>query len=196
MRGKQNHSRERNLRRAQTDAEARLWRHLRDRRLASYKFRRQHRIGAYFVDLVCAEAKLIVELDGGQHAERKSYDAARTVALEAAGYRVIRFWNDDVLERTEVVLEEILCALNERDPRRCRLTPHPSTLSPLAGRGSSPQFSQRRTSGMLNYVDSPLTPALSPLARRGSKAALVRAWRAWEERIFRVASQVSFDVAQ
>jgi very-short-patch-repair endonuclease len=84
MRGKQDHSRERNLRRTQTDAEARLWQYLRDRRLAGYKFRRQHKVGAYFVDLVCTEANLIVEVDGGQHAERESYDAARTAALEAA----------------------------------------------------------------------------------------------------------------
>jgi very-short-patch-repair endonuclease len=117
MRGKQYHSRERNLRRAQTDAEARLWHYLRDRRLGGYKFRRQHGIGRYFVDLVCAEASLIVELDGGQHAERESYDAARTAALEAAGYRVMRHWNNDVLERTESVLAEILRALNERNPR-------------------------------------------------------------------------------
>jgi very-short-patch-repair endonuclease len=137
MRGKQDHSRERNLRRAQTDAEARLWHYLRDRRLERYKFRRQHKIGTYFVDLVCAEAGLIVELDGGQHAERESYDATRTAALEAAGYRVIRFWNNDVLERTDAVLTEILRALNERN---------------------------------LAVLDSPLTPALSPLAGRGSKA--------------------------
>jgi very-short-patch-repair endonuclease len=119
MRGKQDHSRERNLRHAQTDAEARLWHHLRGRRLEGHKFRRQHKITAYFVDLVCAEASLIVELDGGQHAERKSYDAARTAALEAAGYRVIRFWNDDVLARTDAVLSEILRALNERNTQHC-----------------------------------------------------------------------------
>ena len=118
MRGKQDHSRERNLRRAQTDAEARLWQYLRDRRLAGYKFRRQHRIESCFVDLVCTEARLIIEVDGGQHAERKSYDAARTAALEAAGYRVIRFWNDDVLARTEAVLAEILQVLNERKTQR------------------------------------------------------------------------------
>jgi len=117
MRGKQDHSRERDLRRTQTDAEARLWHHLRDRRLEGYKFRRQHKIGPYFVDLVCKEASLIVELDGGQHAERKSYDEARTAALEAAGYRVIRFWNDDVLQRAEAVLAEILRELDERNPR-------------------------------------------------------------------------------
>jgi adenine-specific DNA-methyltransferase len=87
---------------------------LRDRRLEGYKFRRQHRIGSYFVDLVCAEASLIVELDGGQHAERESYDAARTATLEAAGYRVLRYWNNDVLERTEGALTEILRTLNER----------------------------------------------------------------------------------
>jgi len=119
MRGKQDHSRERNLRRAQTDAEARLWQRLRDRRLGGYKFRRQHKIGTYFVDLVCSEASLIIEVDGGQHAERQSYDEARTAALEAAGYRVIRFWNDDVLKRTENVLTEILRTLSERSPQRC-----------------------------------------------------------------------------
>ncbi len=117
MRGKEDHSRERTLRRAQTDAEARLWHHLRDRRLEGYKFRRQHRVETYFVDLVCNEASLIVELDGGQHAESESYDAARTAALEAAGYCVIRFWNDDVLQRTEAVLAEILRELTERNPR-------------------------------------------------------------------------------
>lgn len=118
MRGKQDHSRERNLRRAQTDAEARLWQYLRAGRLAGYKFRRQHRIESYFVDLVCTDARLIVEIDGGQHAERVAYDAARTAALEAAGYRAIRFWNDDVFARAEAVLAEILRTLNERNPRR------------------------------------------------------------------------------
>ena len=101
---------------------------LRDRRLQGYKFRRQRKIGMYFVDLVCADASLIVELDGGQHAERESYDAKRTSALEAAGYRVIRFWNDDVLMRTEAVLAEILRALNEPTSQRRLLTPHPSPL--------------------------------------------------------------------
>jgi len=117
MRGKQDHSRERDLRRAQTDAEMKLWQRLRDRGLAGYKFRRQHKIGAFFADFVCAEAKLIVECDGGQHSDVQTYDAARSAALEAAGYRVVRFWNDDILLRTEAVLEEILRALQRSAAR-------------------------------------------------------------------------------
>ena len=113
MRGKQDHSRERNLRGGQTDAEARLWRHLRDRRLGGYKFRRQHRVGAFVGDLVCTEAKLIVEVDGGQHAERAAEDQCRTKTLETFGYRVIRFWNSEVLEHTDDVLRQILSALCE-----------------------------------------------------------------------------------
>ena len=111
MRGKQDHSRERNLRRAQTEPEARLWYHLRDRRLGGYKFRRQHRVGTYFVDLVCTEANLIVEVDGAQHADRKPYDEERSAALETAGYLVIRFWNNDVLGNLEGVLTTIQAEL-------------------------------------------------------------------------------------
>jgi len=74
-------------------------------------------IGPWIVDFASFEQKIIVEADGGQHAERKSYDEARTAALEAAGYRVIRFWNDDVLQRAEAVLAEILRELDERNPR-------------------------------------------------------------------------------
>ncbi|MES1945022.1 DNA methyltransferase [Salinisphaera sp. PC39] len=95
----------RRLRREQTDAENRLWCHRRARRLEGYKFRRQHPLGRYIVDFVCLEAELIVELDGGQHAEQtRAYDAARTAALESHGFRVIRFWNDEVLRETEAVL--------------------------------------------------------------------------------------------
>jgi len=112
MRGKQDHSRERGLRQTQTDAEARLWQHLRDRRLSGHKFRRQHKVEAFVVDLVCMDAMLVVEVEGGQHADRMTQDAARTAALEALGYRVIRFWNDDVLIRTDDVLTEVLRALS------------------------------------------------------------------------------------
>jgi len=116
MRGKQDHSRERNLRRAQTDAEAKLWQQLRDRRLEGCKFRRQHKIGMFVVDFICDEAKLIVEVDGGQHAELAMYDNARTRFLEGLGYRVLRFWNDEALTRTDDVLASILRVLNERKP--------------------------------------------------------------------------------
>jgi very-short-patch-repair endonuclease len=99
----------RKLRRASTDAETHLWYHLRSRRLAGHKFRRQHPIGRHVADFACEEARLVVELDGGQHSD--SADALRTRALEAAGYQVLRFWNNDVLENTDGVLEEILRTL-------------------------------------------------------------------------------------
>jgi very-short-patch-repair endonuclease len=96
----------RKLRRDATDAEARLWHHLRGRRLLDFKFRRQHPVGRHVADFLCEEARLIVELDGGQHATSET-DASRTASLEAAGYHVLRFWNHDVLGNTDGVLEEI-----------------------------------------------------------------------------------------
>ncbi len=101
----------RDLRNAGTDAERRLWRHLRLKQLGGCKFRRQVPVAGYIADFVCLEMKLIVELDGGQHVERAAYDARRTRVLEAEGYRVLRYWNDDVLVRTNGVLEDILRAL-------------------------------------------------------------------------------------
>jgi very-short-patch-repair endonuclease len=100
----------RTLRQAATDAEQRLWAALRNRRLAGYKFRRQQPIPPYVVDFVCIEHRLIVEADGGQHAESAA-DARRTNQLEAQGWRVLRFWNNDILANTEGVLEAILAAL-------------------------------------------------------------------------------------
>lgn len=97
----------RTLRRDITDAERALWRHLRKRQIAGYKFRRQHPLGAYIVDFVCLEARLVVEVDGGQHAERQFYDQARTDWLEQQGYRVLRFWNHEVLANAEGLVEAI-----------------------------------------------------------------------------------------
>jgi len=108
MRGHRDHTRERELRRASTEAEQRLWYLLRDRRLDGFKFRRQHRIGPYYVDFVCHRAQLVVEADGGQHATHASYDAARTHYLESRGLRVLRFWNHEVLGDTEAVLDAVL----------------------------------------------------------------------------------------
>jgi very-short-patch-repair endonuclease len=97
----------RNLRRNATDAEIRLWGHLRNRQLLGFKFRRQMPIGSQYVaDFECDQAKLLVELDGGRHAGSRS-DAERTAVLESWGYRVLRFWNNDVLENTDGVLDEI-----------------------------------------------------------------------------------------
>jgi very-short-patch-repair endonuclease len=99
--------RARELRHRTTDAERHLWRFLRRRQLSGWKFRRQHPLCGYIVDFICIDAQLVVELDGGQHLEQTAYDARRSRRLAAAGYRVLRFWDDDVLIRTTAVLEEI-----------------------------------------------------------------------------------------
>ncbi len=101
------------LRSHSTDAEAMLWRHIRSNRLAGFKFRRQHPVHGYIADFICLEAGLIVELDGSQHFDHAQYDERRSQHLIAQGFRVIRFWNHDVLLRIEAVLEEILRSLQE-----------------------------------------------------------------------------------
>jgi very-short-patch-repair endonuclease len=106
------------LRRNSSDAELRLWYHLRDRRLDGAKFRRQFPVGPYIADFACIEAMLIVELDGGQHSEQVERDAARTEYLERRGYRVVRFWNDEVFTELEGVLMLIRRAL--RNPASAR----------------------------------------------------------------------------
>jgi very-short-patch-repair endonuclease len=98
------------LRRQPTEAERRLWRVLRSRRQADFKFRRQHPIGPFVADFVCLGHRLVVEADGGQHADSE-HDARRTQWLERRGWRVLRFWNNDVLARTDDVLSAILAAL-------------------------------------------------------------------------------------
>jgi very-short-patch-repair endonuclease len=94
-----------------TDAEQKLWYRLRAERLEGWKFRRQVPIGSFVADFVCERARLVIEVDGGQHAEHEQYDAARTEALREQGYRVIRFWNGDVLANLEGVLEAIVAEL-------------------------------------------------------------------------------------
>ena len=97
----------RKLRKESTDAERVLWKHLRNRQLAGHKFRRQEIIGNYIVDFLCLEAKLIIEVDGSQHMEQMNYDNERTEYLQSLGHKVIRFWNHEVLNNTEAVLEKI-----------------------------------------------------------------------------------------
>ena len=104
-------SRAKALRKRQTDAEAVLWKHLRDRRLGDHKFRRQQPLGPYIVDFVCFEKRLIVELDGGQHNQRSAADADRDAWLESQGYQVLRFWNNEVFRQAEAVKEVIAEAL-------------------------------------------------------------------------------------
>ncbi|MDA0692207.1 MAG: endonuclease domain-containing protein [Nitrospinae bacterium] len=104
-----------NLRKNSTDAERKMWSLLRNRQLVGYKFRRQHPIKNFIVDFACIEKQLIIEVDGGQHLERKKEDDERTQFLEIQGYRVLRFWNDQIFKETESVLEMILKALEEEE---------------------------------------------------------------------------------
>src|SRR6202035_5749893 len=101
----------RHLRRNQTHAERTLWFGLRDRRLGGWKFRRQFPIDRFIVDFCCADAHLIVELDGGQHAVQAEADAQRTKVLETMGYLVLRYWNNDVMANVDGVLEDIVTVL-------------------------------------------------------------------------------------
>ena len=94
-------------------AEAKLWKHLRAHRVGDVHFRNQHAIGNYIVDFCAPRKKLIIEVDGSQHIEQKEYDNERTAFLEAKGYRVLRFWNNDVMNNTDAVLEVICNVLRE-----------------------------------------------------------------------------------
>ena len=101
----------RELRREQTDAEQRLWFCLRSRKLAGFKFNRQYLIGPYIVDFCCLKERLVIEIDGFQHVENREYDKNRTLYLEARKYRVIRFWNDEIMKDREKVVQAILDVL-------------------------------------------------------------------------------------
>jgi very-short-patch-repair endonuclease len=101
------------LRRDMTEAEARLWKHLRAHRMGDVHFRRQHAIGNYIVDFCAPRRKLVVELDGSQHLEQTAYDAERTEFLKTKGYKVLRFWNNDVMNNLDAVLTVIWGTLQE-----------------------------------------------------------------------------------
>jgi primosomal protein N' (replication factor Y) len=123
--------RARNLRRNSTDAEHLLWFLLRDRRVAGCKFRRQHPIPPFTVDFACPERRLVIEADGGQH-NGSAHDVRRGMMLRSLGWRVLRFWNNDILLRTEMVVQAIIDALQdgqvdivEMKHSEIRSTPHP-----------------------------------------------------------------------
>ncbi len=114
--------RARAARREPTEAEDRLWSRLRASRLQGWKFRQQVPLGQYRADFVCPSRKLIFEVDGSQHDDMRARDGQRTAFLEREGYRVVRFWNHDVLSRTDMVLEAILAALDAPLPAASRLS--------------------------------------------------------------------------
>ena len=120
-----NEHRPRALRSLSTDVERIIWQKLRGRQVAEAKFRRPHALGNYIVDFVSFDAMLVVELDGGQHQLQRTYDVARDDYLQSAGFFVLRFWNNDVLNNCEGVMEVIF-----REVLARKITPSPSQPPP------------------------------------------------------------------
>ena len=108
--------RARRLRRGQTEAELRLWMRIRSRQLGGAKFRRQHPVGRFITDFCCPEENLVIELDGGQHTVQMESDLRKTAYLSRRGYRVLRFWDNDVMGNIEAVLLQIVEALSDPHP--------------------------------------------------------------------------------
>ncbi|MBI4725070.1 MAG: DUF559 domain-containing protein [Rhodomicrobium sp.] len=118
----------RRLRRRETDAERKLWSRIRDRQFFGFKFRRQVSVCGFVADFLCHEAKLIIELDGGQHSERAGADALRTKLLNEAGFLVLRFWNNDVLANADGVLAAVAEELKSSGRTIEEIAPHPVPL--------------------------------------------------------------------
>lgn len=108
-------ARAKQLHREMTEPEARLWSHLRAHRMGAVHFRNQHAIGNYIVDFCAPRKKLIIELDGSQHLEQEEYDAERTEFLKSRGYKVLRFWNNNIMNDIDSVLNVIWDTLNENN---------------------------------------------------------------------------------
>jgi len=122
--------RARQLRRDQTDAECKLWARLCARQLRGHKFRRQFVISPFITDFCCFEQRVMVELDGGQHADKNAPDERRSAFLRSRGYTVLRFWDNEVMENIEGVLEQIAQALKDSTRK-----PEPSPFPSPSGRG-------------------------------------------------------------
>ena len=110
-----------------SDAEQALWNVLRGRQISDLKLRRLHPFGDYILDFVCLENKLVIEVDGGQHGQQARYDENRTQELQAAGFCVLRFWNNEVVKEIESVKEKVWLVVES-------LQSHPLPASPLKGR--------------------------------------------------------------
>ncbi|HXX35581.1 MAG TPA: endonuclease domain-containing protein [Thermodesulfobacteriota bacterium] len=117
---------QRALRNKMSDAEQALWNVLRGRQVSNLKFRRQHPFGDYILDFVCLENKLVIEVDGGHHSQQLRYDENRTRELQAAGFCVLRFWDNEVLKEIESVKQKIWLVVQ-------RLQTHPPPNLPLEG---------------------------------------------------------------
>lgn len=146
------------LRRNRTDAEGLLWHYLRHNQLDGHRFRRQHPIGPYIVDFACLARKILIELDGSQHAERQADDKKRDAFLRAQGYRVLRFWNNEIFENCFGVLERIYETVTENPPPK---PPAPDGLTaPTPPQGGSDWTVERARA----YLDgmSPEIAALFP----------------------------------
>jgi very-short-patch-repair endonuclease len=108
--------RARELRSDMTDAEQKIWQAVRGEQIKGYKFRRQYVVGSYIADFACTKEKLVIELDGGQHQDQVAYDEKRTAYLQTQGWRVLRFWNNDVMVNMDGVLFSIADALTASPP--------------------------------------------------------------------------------
>ena len=119
----------RQMRHEPTDAERKFWFAVRAHRFSGYKFKRQYPIGPYIADFVCLERRLVIELDGGQHAQRSDYDAERTAYLQTRGFCVLRYWNDEFLRNPDCILDDVWRVLKAPSPARfardCRALAHP-----------------------------------------------------------------------
>jgi very-short-patch-repair endonuclease len=124
--------RARRLRKSMTDAERALWRYLRLRQLNGHKFRRQVTIGPYIADFACLKAMLVIEVDGGQHADARAYDSQRDDFMRGQGYRILRFWNNEVLGNMDGLWDTIVAEISIH--ASCGVTPHPN-LPPQGGKG-------------------------------------------------------------
>jgi very-short-patch-repair endonuclease len=127
--------RNRNLRRFSTDAEKLLWKQLRNRHLENAKFRRQVWLGSYIVDFACIDAALVIEADGGQHDAARDYDERRSMWLASKGFRVLRFWNNEILTNVDGVLTVIAGALREPSPSHSAEEAERAPPSPQMGEG-------------------------------------------------------------
>ena len=142
------------MRKQSTDAERVLWSKLRDRGMMNCKFRRQFPTGRYIVDFACRKHNLIIEIDGGHHADQQGYDAVRTEWLQSHGFEVLRYWNNDVLTQLDSVLESIGNALEKRG---ASYSPSP----PYRGTGQAPTLSLRER-GLVDWGSGMMVSSAFP----------------------------------